>query len=69
MEFVASPSFPLMKGTNLRVRLDIGFVGKAILCRINTRNNCTLYSLKFDRFDFHSDLALSAYFVKHEHHL
>ena len=65
VEFLAAPS--LKKGMKLRVHLNIGFIGRAIVCRVNTRNNRTLYSLKFDRFDFYSDLALSAYFVKYEH--
>jgi len=67
VEFVAPP--PLKNGTRLRIRLDIGLIGKATVCRVNTRDNRTLYSLKFNRFDFYSDLVLSAYFVKHEHHL
>ncbi len=67
VEFVALTS--LKKGTKLRVRLNIGFIGRAIICRVNTSNNCTLYSLKFDRFDFYSDLVLSAYFVKYDRHL
>lgn len=67
VEFAAPPA--LKKGMRLRVRLNIGFIGRAIVCRINTRDNRTLYSLKFDRFDFYSDLVLSAYFVKYEHHL
>jgi hypothetical protein len=67
VEFLSITS--LKKGMKLRVRLNIGFTGRAIVCRVNTRNNCILYSLKFDRFDFYSDLALSAYFVKREHHL
>lgn len=58
----------LKNGTKLRVQLNIGFTGRAIVCRVNTSNNRTLYSLKFDRFDFYSDLVLSAYFVKYEHH-
>ncbi len=67
VEFAAAPS--LKKGARLRVRLNVGFIGRAVICRVATRNNRTLYSLRFDRFDFHSDLALSAYFVKHELHL
>jgi hypothetical protein len=67
VEFV-SPS-ALKKGTRLRLHLNVGFVGKAIVCRVNTRDNRTLYSLKFERFDFYSDLVLSAYFVKHVHYL
>lgn len=67
VEFLVSPS--LKKGTRLRVHLNVGFVGRAIVSRVNTRDNRILYSLKFDRFDFYSDLVLSAYFVKHEHHL
>jgi hypothetical protein len=43
-------------------------VGRAIIGRINTRDNCTLYSLKFDRFDFNSDLMLIAYLIKYEQH-
>jgi hypothetical protein len=58
----------LKKGTKLLVRLNIGFVGRAIIGRINTRDNCTLYSLKFDRFDFNSDLMLIAYLIKYEQH-
>jgi len=68
VEFLANTSL-IRQGMKLRVRLNIGFTGRAIVCRVNTRNGCTLYSLEFDRFDFYSDLALSAYFVKHEHHL
>jgi hypothetical protein len=67
VEFLSLTS--LKKGMKLRICLTIGFTGRAIVCRVNTRNNRTLYSLVFDRFDFYSDLALSAYFVKHEHHL
>lgn len=67
VEFVTPSS--LKKGTRLRIHLSVGFVGRAIVCRVNTRDNRTLYSLKFDRFDFYSDLVLNAYFVKHEHHL
>jgi len=55
----------LKKGTRLRILLNIGFVGRASICWINASNNCTLYGLKFDRFDFYSDLVLGAYLVKH----
>jgi hypothetical protein len=67
VEFIAPLS--LKKGARLRIHLTIGFIGRATICRINSRNSRTLYSLKFDRFDFYSDLVLSAYFVKHENHL
>ena len=67
VEFV-TPT-PLKKGTRLRVHLNVGFVGRAVVCRINTHNNRTSYGLKFDRFDFYSDLVLSAYFVKYEQQL
>jgi hypothetical protein len=56
----------LKNGTKLLVRLEIGFMGRAIICRFNTRDNCALYSLKFDRFDSYSDLILIAYLIKHE---
>ncbi len=60
---------PLKKGTKVLVRFDIGFMGRAIICRFNTRDNCTLYSIKFDRFDSYSDLMLIAYLIKYERHL
>lgn len=56
----------LKNGTKLRVRLNIGFMGRGIVCRFNTRDNSDLYSLKFDRFDAHSDLVLIAYLIKYE---
>ena len=59
----------LKNGTKLLIRLDIGFMGRAIICRIITRDNRTLYSLKFDRFDSYSDLLLIAYLIKYEQHL
>lgn len=65
VEFATPPS--LKTGMPLRLQLNIGFVGKAVVCRVTTRDKRTLYSLKFERFDFYSDLLLSAYFVKHEH--
>ena len=58
----------LKNGTRLLIRLNIGFMGRAIISRNNTHGNCTLYSLKFDRFDFYSDLILIAYLIKYEHH-
>jgi hypothetical protein len=67
VEFVTPTT--LEKGARLCIHLNVGFVGRAIVCRVNARDSCTLYSLKFDRFDFYSDLVLSAYFVKYEHGL
>jgi hypothetical protein len=61
--------FLLKNGTKLLVRLKIGFMGRAIIFRVNTCDNRTLYSLKFDRFDSYSDLILIAYLIKYEHHL
>lgn len=63
VEFLTPHS--LKVGTKLRVRLNIGFIGRAIVCRVDKRNSRTTYGLRFDRFDFHSDLALGAYFVKY----
>jgi hypothetical protein len=59
----------LKEGSRLRVHLNVGFVGRAIVCRINHHHNRILYGLKFDRFDFYSDLVLSAYFVKNQQQL
>lgn len=64
VEFV-TPS-PLENGTRLRIHLKLGFVGRAIVCWVKTSDSRTVYGLKFDRFDFYSDLVLSAYFVKYE---
>ena len=57
----------LKNGTKILVRFNIGFMGRAIVCRLNTRD--ALYSLKFDRFDSYSDLILIAYLIKYENHL
>jgi len=65
VEFIYLLNF-LKVGTKMQVRLNIGVTGRAIVCRVNIRDNCTLYSLKYDRFDSYSDLILSAYFVKYE---
>lgn len=67
VEFVANQ--PIVLGAKLRVRLYIGFSGRAIVCRNYTHNNCTFYGITFDRFDYYSDLVLNAYLVKHEQHL
>jgi hypothetical protein len=67
VEFVTPSS--LKGATKVRVRLNIGFSGRAIVCRVNTHDNCTLHGLKFDRFDFYSDLVLNAYLVQHQQHL
>lgn len=58
----------LKTGTKLLVRLNFGFLGRAIICRIASRDNRALYGLKFDRFDSYSDLLLIAYLIKHEQH-
>jgi hypothetical protein len=57
----------LKNGTKILIRLNIGFMGRGIIC--HTRDNCDLYSLKFDRFDSYSDLILIAYLIKYERHL
>ena len=59
----------LRKGMKLLVLLDIGFMGRAVVCRACTCDNCTLYSIRFDRFDAYSDLILIAYLIKHERNL
>ena len=66
VEFVTH--VPLKKGTKLLVRLGIGFMGRAVICRCGTHDNRVLYSLRFDRFDSYSDLILIAYLVKYERH-
>jgi hypothetical protein len=66
VEFVSPCS--ITEGAKLRLYLDIGFVGRAVVCRVITYDNGTLFGLKFDRFDFYSDLVLSAYFVKYKNH-
>lgn len=64
VKFFTSSS--LQKGTKINIRLNIGFIGRALICRINTHDNCDLYSVKFDRFDSFSDLLLIAYLNKYE---
>jgi hypothetical protein len=56
----------LKKRTKLLVRFDIGFMGRGVICWLQTLPHGTLYGLKFERFDHHSDLLLVAYLVKHE---
>ncbi len=66
VEFV---SHTLLKnGTKLLVRLGIGVMGRAIVCRQQNCDNCALYSLRFDRFDAYSDLILISYLIKYERH-
>jgi len=60
---------PLKAGTRLRILLNIGFMARASICRINTLNDRVLYAIRFHRFDCHSDLLLDAYFVMHERQL
>ena len=67
VKFVTSQ--PLALGDKLRIRLYIGFSGRAVVCRNYTNNNGTFYGITFDRFDYYSDLVLNAYLVKHEQHL
>ncbi len=66
-EFFAPPS--LKEGTKLCIRLNIRFMGSAVVCRVNARDYNSLCGLKFERFDYYSDLLLSAYFIKNKHHL
>ena len=56
----------LRSKSKLLVRLNIGFMGLAKICRLETLAHHTLYGLKFERFDHHSDLLLIAYLLKHE---
>jgi len=58
----------LKSGTKILVRLNFGFLGRGIICRIITLDNRTLYSLRFDRFDSYSDLMLIACLIKYERH-
>jgi len=66
VEFVTHVSF--RKGMKVLVRLGIGFMGRAVICRRDASNNSVLYSIQFDRFDAHSDLMLIAYLIKYERH-
>lgn len=56
---------PLEIGSNLLVRLDVPMKGKAVICRVIANGQYILYGVRFDRFDFHSDLILLAYLVRH----
>lgn len=60
---------PLRQGTKLLIRLEIGLLGRAIICRASAGDNSTLYSIRFDRFDSYSDLILISYLIKYERHL
>lgn len=64
-----APTTSLEIGTALRILLNIGFIARASVCRIDTLNDGILYGLRFTRFDCHSDLLLSAYFVQLESQL
>lgn len=60
MEF--NTAFPLVtEGMKLRVYLNAGFIGRAIVCRTIAGKNCMLYGLKFDRFDFRTEQMLGAF--------
>ena len=65
VEIVNASSYPFSEGTKLKIWLEAGFKGRVLVDRIIKCGNKTLYNLKFDRFDDHSDIMLSAYFVKH----
>jgi hypothetical protein len=54
---------PVTEGMKLRVYLNAGFIGRAIVCRTIASKSCTLFGLKFDRFDFRTDQMLGAFIV------
>lgn len=49
------------EGMELPVYLNVGFIGKATVCRTVGSNNCVLYGLRFDRFDFRTSEVLGAF--------
>lgn len=53
----------ITEGMKLRVYLNAGFIGRAIVCRMIASKNCVLCGLKFDRFDFRTDRMLDAFIV------
>lgn len=60
---------PVTEGMKLRVYLNAGFIGRAIVCRIIASRNCMLCGLKFDRFDFRTDQMLGAFIDRLENGL
>ena len=63
------PHVPLAEGAKLRAHLNIGFIGRTKVCRTETRDDCTLYGIKFERFEFGSDRNLIEYFAQNEEEL
>jgi hypothetical protein len=56
VEFAASHHL-LREGMAIRVSLDFGFMGQAVVCHTLT-DSTTLYGLKFDHFDHASNFML-----------
>jgi len=54
----------LREGMTIRVSLDFGFIGQAVVCHATT-DNTTLCGLKFDRFDHASNLMLGNNILNH----
>lgn len=62
VEFAASHN--LSKGMAIRISLDFGFMGKAVICHATT-DTTTLYGLRFDHFDHASNLMLGNNILNH----
>ncbi len=58
---------PIQEAMQLGVHLDNGFVGNAVVYRVAAREEGAWYGVKFNRFDFHSDLLLTASIFHYEH--
>ena len=56
----------MLAGTRIRIRLDMQIRGMALVCRSVAQGRRTLYGIRFDRFDGHSDLTLLAFLARHE---
>ena len=54
----------LREGMAIRVSLDFGFMGQAVVCHA-TADNSTLCGLKFDHFDHASNLMLGNNILNH----
>jgi hypothetical protein len=64
IEFI--PPIPIKEGTKFRAHLNIGFIGRAKICRTEVRDDCTLYGITFERFEFGSDRMLIENFAKND---
>lgn len=56
---------PIQEAMQLGVHLDNGFVANAVVYRVAREGG--VYGVKFNRFDFHSDLLLTASIFHYEH--